>query len=185
MKTSRREKNSLKEDFTKKITRPAEEVWFDVIPLSIDQSLFTEVRKDEKQELTRQWILWAFSKLNQNPERYGKPYQTMIPEKDWLEEKMACELEDIAEKKGSQMGWLLEQILEWPQRICNGESWEELCNRKDKSKWPRIVLKYPDALEYKVVGGGEEFNVASPTELGCTLSHYDPVQGVPFMVKYN
>jgi len=66
------------------IVRPTEGVPFEVNPLAIDQRLFQTKRNDESQEETRQWILEAFAEAKANPEKYGKTFYTLIPEKKWI-----------------------------------------------------------------------------------------------------
>lgn len=115
------------------------ETHFEVNPKAINQELFSEPREDSEQEATRQIILRAFIKLNEEQERYGRPFKTMIPEKTWSSIKVE-ELEKIASNLGDHMADWVEQALEWAQRIANGETWEDVCNEPDTADWYRVVF---------------------------------------------
>ena len=133
--------NYFPSEITKQISReriakvPTEDKWFEVNPLEINQELFQEKRKDKTQENTRQNILKAFDELNRNPQKYGKKFMTMLPKKSWESDKNILELKDLAWKMGDHMSDIIEKFLEWAQRISNGESWEEVCNKIDSAKW--------------------------------------------------
>lgn len=119
--------------------RPTEGEYFKVDPTAIDQTLFTEKRKDEKQEKTRQLILDAFAEVKKNLNRYGKPFITFIPKKTW-HSKTGRELKELAEDIGDHMADWVEQALEWAQRISNGEAWEAICNDLDILEWYRAII---------------------------------------------
>ena len=123
----------------KKVKSPVEDEWFEVQPQLIDQSLFQDIRKDSKQEITRQLILEAFEELKKYPERYGKNFKTKMPKKTWTI-KTVDDLKKIACKLGSHNADWVEQSLEWAQRISNGESWNTVCNEKDTAYWQRLVI---------------------------------------------
>jgi len=73
----------------------------------------------------------------------------MFPIKTW-KVKSVQELEALACKNGNYLATWVEQALEWAQRIQNGESWEDLCNMPDTSKWCRLILW--DNSHYRLVG---------------------------------
>lgn len=124
--------------------------WFEVKPLSIDQTLFQNKRKDEKQEEKRQIILEAFSEVKYNPEKYAKNFKTMISNIPHACGTPAV-LREYAKELGYHMADWVEQAMEWAQRIANGESWETVCNKPDSVKWPRIVeWKF---CKFKKIGG--------------------------------
>ena len=125
---------------TKQPTPPVEDEWFEVDPLAIDRSLFDQARGDKEQERTRQTILEAFAEVDANPEKYARPFKTMMPEKYWRSNRLVVELKALAEKLGDHMADWIEQALEWAQRIFNGESWKELCNQADTANWYRLVV---------------------------------------------
>ena len=131
------------EDSTIEVTkRPAEGKWFDIDPLAIDQKLFEKKRNDSEQETTRKLILEAFTLVKENPEKYGKPFQTMIPKKTWKFIKTRRERIEIFESifsDYSSADWV-HQSLEWAQRIANGESWESICNEGDMTDYYRLVV---------------------------------------------
>ena len=103
---------------------PTDDQWFEVNPRAINQSLFQKKRKDERQEKTRKLILEAFAEVKSSPEKYGKKFKTMMPKKTWTS-KTVEELKQLACKLGDHNADWVEQALEWAQRICNGESWEQ------------------------------------------------------------
>jgi len=112
--------------------------WFRIDPLSIDQNLFKEKREDLLQEETRQLILEAFEKMEEDL-KYAKPFRTMILEKTWRFRTVG-ELIELAEKIGDHNVDWVEQAFEWAQRISNGESWEDICNKNDTTKCYRLVV---------------------------------------------
>lgn len=119
--------------------KTAEGKYFDVIPKDINPKLFSEKREDPTQEWTRQIILEAFANVSQKPEKYAKPFKTMIPKKTWSS-KTVKELKEFASNLGNHMADWVEQALEWAQRIANGETWEAVCNQPDTSKWYRLII---------------------------------------------
>lgn len=93
------------------ITVPTEGQWFEVIPLAINQELFQTKREDKKQERTRQLIVEAFTELNNNPGKYGRVFETMMPEKHWYSRTVG-ELEDFAINLGYRIANYVEVSLE-------------------------------------------------------------------------
>ena len=118
---------------------PTEDQWFEVNPQTINQSLFKKKRKDERQERTRKLILEAFAEVKSSPEKYGRKFKTMMPKKTWTS-KTVAELKQLACEFGNHNADWVEQALEWAQRICNGESWEAVCNNADTANWYRLVV---------------------------------------------
>ncbi len=132
---------------------PIEGKWFRVNPVAIDQNLFKEERENSRQEKTRQLILEAFEKMKKNS-KYARTFKTMIPTKTW-EERSISEHEMLANELGDHIADWVEQALEWAQRIYNGESWEDICNKKDMANWYRLVYwknGYPG-----IVGGSRHY----------------------------
>ena len=137
---------------------PTEEKCFVVNPNDIDQNLFKEKRKDFNQECTREIIWEAFLEVKSNPEKYEKPFMTMIPKKIWLE-KTVEEMEEFARSMGGHIADWVEQSLEWAQRIVNGETWEAICNNPDTANWYRLVKwKYGKT---RIIGGSSKLNNGS------------------------
>lgn len=118
---------------------PTEDQWFEVNPQTINQSLFKKERKDERQERTRKLILEAFAEVKSSPEKYGRKFKTMMPKKTW-KSKTVAELKQLACEFGNHNADWVEQALEWAQRICNGESWEAVCNKADTANCYRLVV---------------------------------------------
>lgn len=120
--------------------------WFRVTPATINQKLFKNKREDYYQEEFRQRILEVFDSFKRRPERL-RPFKTMVPfdEGAWY----ADGLEKIANKYNGHVADFDEQELEWAQRICNGESWEEVCN-----KWggPREICYMVGSRQRYLVG---------------------------------
>ena len=147
---------------TKLIPRPTGGFPFKVNPLEIDRKLFQEVREDCEQEKMRNLILEAFSEVDAQPQKYGKPFKTLFPtEKPW-EYTYVYILEKFASELGGHNANWVEQALEWAQRIQNGETWDSICKRPDTAKWYRLVL-WKNGI-YRVVGGSlgsKDFRPAS------------------------
>ena len=117
---------------------PIEGEWFEVNPSAINRDLFKGSRSDSRQERTRQLIREAFEEWDSHPEKYGGPFETMFPEKT-RSVMTVQEMEDLASRLGDEMADWVHQSLEWAQRIANGESWEDVCNKPDTAKWYRLV----------------------------------------------
>lgn len=134
---------------------PVEGEWFEVNIQTINKKLFKDERADRDQEETRQLILEALSEAKNNPQRYGKKFKTMMPKKMW-NVKTVAQLKQLACELGDHNADWVEQALEWAQRICNGESWEAICNNIDTANWYRLVIwknRYAT-----LVGGSHVFN---------------------------
>ena len=168
----------------KTMQKPTEGKCFEVNPKAINQDLFSEKRKDSKQERTRQIILEAFTKLSKEPEKYGRPFKTMIPEKTWSS-KTVGELKEIANNLGDHMADWVEQALEWAQRIADGDTWEAVCNEADTENWYRLVIwKNGDS---RLVGGarkGSFDDPASDVDIHNYDSFYRLDYTVPLVVLY-
>lgn len=146
---------------------PIEEQWFEVNPQAIDQSLFQEKRRDERQEKTRKLILEAFDEMKISPEKYDRKFKTMMPKKTWTE-KTVVELNQMARELGDHIADWVEQALEWAQRICNGETWEAICNNADTANWYRMILWKRGY--YRLVGGSRDYYNFYPAS---DIYHYD------------
>ena len=144
-----------KHEPTKSILRPTEGVPFEVNPPGIYRISFECKRKDEQQEKTRQLILKAFAEVDENPERYGKPFKTLMPVKTW-NYKTVGELRELAAKLGDHNANWVEQALEWAQRIQNGETWEAICNEPDTANWYRLI-EWKNGYT-RLVGGSRKSN---------------------------
>ena len=163
---------------------PTEDQWFEVNPLGIDQTIFKNKKKDTRQEETRQLILEAFAEVKSNPEKYAKNFKTMMPKKTW-ESKTVGELKEMASKMGDHNADLVEQALEWAQRIANGESWETICNNADTANWYRLVV-WKNGYA-RLVGGSRancSLSPASGVDSGSYISVSRCFYAVPLVVLY-
>lgn len=168
----------------KTMQKPTEGKCFEVNPKAINQNLFSEKRKDSKQEQTRQIILEAFTKLSQELEKYGRPFKTMIPEKTWSS-KTVKELTETANNLGDHMADWVEQALEWAQRIANGDTWEAVCNEADTENWYRLVI-WKNGYT-RLVGGARKDNDSSPASGVCDYKYSSNnrlSETVPLVVLY-
>jgi len=167
------------------IKRPTEGEWFEVNPLFINQELFQTQRVNYSQEKTRQSILEAFMEMQKKPEKYSKPFQTMIPEKKW-HSKTVDELKELATTLGDHMADRIEQALEWAQRINNGEAWETICNKTDTVNFYRLVAWEKNYA--CMVGGAYKYNDMNyaPTDVfhGVYISDNIITCAVPLIVRY-
>lgn len=130
---------------------PTEGKLFEVNPLGIDRSKFEMSMSNWRQERTRQIIQEAFAEVDNDPEKYASAFYTLIPEKKWNDFKTIVELKMYANDLGGLMADWVEQALEWAQRICNGEAWEDICNNADTANWYRMILWKNG--HYRLVGG--------------------------------
>jgi len=164
------------------LERPTEGKWYRVNPLKINQEFFQEQREDGNQEKTRQIILSAFRKLNSNPDYYGIPFETMMPEKTWRI-KSISDMRSMALDLGEGTASLYEQSLEWAQRIIN-ESWEAICNDSDTAKCYRFVEHSDKSV--LIVGGCENSKpIAHPSDI-ANFGNYssDIMNTVPLVVRH-
>jgi len=177
------EKSKVKQNVTEVTQIPTEGKWFRVSLLTIDPNLFREKRSDSMQESTRQLILEAFEEVKKNS-KYTKPFKTMILQKTWSS-KTVGELEKLARKLGDRNADWVEQALEWAQRIANGESWEDICNKADTSSWYRLVVWKNGYV--RIVGGSHKRYNNNPVScvLNYDLCDYGIISySVPLVVLY-
>lgn len=164
--------------------QPTEGIPFEVNPLKIDINLFNEERNDNEQEYVRKMIVHAFTCVFNYPSRYGRPFKTLRPEKKW-DVITLNEMRNVASTLGDHMADLTEQALEWAQRIANGETWEDVCNKADTSNWFRVVNAY-DGYAW-VFGGSTKakcFESASCTECEDYAIDERILYAVPLVVLY-
>lgn len=161
------------------------EVPFKVNPLGINRSIFERERKNKKQEEIRQLIQVAFKVVDECPERYGKPFETLQPEKTWLW-KTIDELVEVAENQGDHIANWVEQTLEWAQKIQNGETWEKICNKPDTAKWCRLVEW--NKADFTLVGGSRVSSAYDPPAASVysisSEADYWSAFTVPLVVSY-
>lgn len=112
---------------------------FIVEPKEIDESLFMKRRRNPQQEEIRQLIVESLAQMKVNPEKYGEKFETIRPIKSWRDAKTFEEFQQWSSKIGHMADWV-EFAFECAQRICNGESWRAVCNKKDKSIYKRIII---------------------------------------------
>lgn len=163
---------------------PTEDQWFEVNHQVINQSLFQEKREDGMQEETRKLILDAFAEVKNSPEKYGRKFKTMMPKKTW-NSKTVEELKQLACELGDHNADWVEQALEWAQRICNGESWEDVCNNADTSNWYRLVV-WKNGYG-RLVGGSCRISDCGPASFVGSynyLSIFSNNYTVPLVVLY-
>ena len=108
-----------------------------------------------------------------------------MPEKTWRSKRVA-NLKKIANKLGDHCADWVEQALEWAQRIANGESWEDICNKRDTANWYRMVVWKENLL--RLVGGSCNSINFNPAFVGgesvySFLSSIDCT--VPLVVAYD
>ena len=120
----------------------------------MDRSKFENPMSDGRQEWTRGAIREAFAELDKHPEKYAATFYTLIPEKKWKGNKLVADLEEYANNLGGYMADRIEQFLEWAQRICNGESWEIICNNADMANWYRLIRTTNKG--YLLIGGSRK-----------------------------
>lgn len=148
---------------------PTEGKVFVVDPNTINRKLFLEKRDDEHQEKTRKLILKAFAEVDGNPERYAKPFKTMIPEGNWNMPRQIFDIRYAAKFWGGYIADWVEQSLEWAQRIHNGEPWIAICNKSDTANYSRVSI-WKDGDAHRIGGAckSEDKNISKryPSEVG-------------------
>ena len=182
------ERKYYKKDITPLMTAtPTEGNWYLVDPEKIDQSLFEEERDDFEQEKARKEIQKAFSEMRNNPVKYNNPFKTMIPFRIWDKHtsKTFVYLHEIAKIIGDDEADMVEQSLEWAQRIQN-EGWEAVCNMPDKARSYRAVrTRYPGL--YKIYGASSDADKmkAAATHIMCNQYLSEETAGctVPLVVS--
>ena len=171
---------------TKAIQGPIEGKWFEVNPQAINQKLFQEERYNWRQEQTRKFILEAFTEVKNNPEKYGRPFKTMMPEKTWNGYITVAQIEKLTSKLGDHIADWVEQALEWAQRIHNGESWEAVCNEPDTANWHRLVVW--KAGYVRLIGGSVKGSGNDPVSDVNESNYYSRgriYSTVPLVVLYS
>ena len=177
-------KTTQKATTAKVAQKPTQDEWFEVNPLSINQKLFENEREDATQEKTRKLIHEAFVEMQNEPEKYGKKFFTMMPKKTWRH-KTFVELEEMSSKLGDHNANWVEQALEWAQRIANGESWEAICNDNDTANWYRLVVWKSGYARH--VGGSvcNNHDLPASNVNGFDCSELDSLEyTVPLVVSY-
>jgi len=156
--------------------------WFEIQPTKLDIEFFEKsYREDPEEECKRILIVKALKELQVNPEKYGKDFKTMSPQKDWAR-KTVEELKTMAEEIGHHNADWVEQALEWAQRIQNGERWVDLCENKGyhklvvwKNGYAHIVGGARTDCDSDPIWGHENCNYCSDDILCNT---------VPLIVRY-
>lgn len=192
LQTNRKEQSFSKketEKSTKRVTEKEPEKFtkdklFIVYPWLIKWSLFEQEREDPKQEATRKIILAALERTKKYPNRYSRSFKTIIPEKTW-ESKTVSELSWMAVEKGGHMADWVEQALVWAQKIQNGKTWEDICNKPDTIKCYRLVT-WKDGSIRGVGGLCNNKSEASATEISlCGYGYKVRLKNaVPLIVLY-
>ena len=137
---------------------------FKINPSAIDRSKFKKFFDNRVQENIRTIIDNALTMVDKYPEKYDCTFYTLMPKKIWDSSKTAEELIDYATELGGYMGDWVEQALEWAQRICNGESWEDICNKPDTANWTRMVVWHGGFVRL-IVGSKNDNNNFPPTHI--------------------
>lgn len=148
------------------------------------RKLFEKRKNDVAQEKARRLILEAIYIAEKDPQKYQKVFQTIVPKKKW-NIKTVEQLKLIAISQGGHMANWIEQALEWAQRIIDGETWIQLCNRPDTSMYYRVIEWKNGYI--RVIGGAIGCYDNSPAfEIGKV--DYDEEHAyknsVPLIVRY-
>ena len=178
---------NLEEQQEKLPEGPKEGIPFEVNPCDINQSLFKEPRKDGEQEDVRKAINEAFIEVAKNSGKYWKPFRTLILDRTWLrirKEDFSAIAKEVMNDGSSYMADWVHQALEWAQRIQNGETWEQVCNKPDTNKWFRAVIGREGDLY--CVGGAQKSHKCIHSALSATsVWTMDPLEteyAVPLVI---
>jgi hypothetical protein len=195
--------------YTKEITQaPVEGVYFRVCPSKIDKNLFRNtlfieelsnarrtnntvlLKNVQRKEFARQLIQKGFIEMEKYPKRYKKDFWTYYPKKTW-EKCSGSDMKNLAKQHGDHIADWVEQVLEWAQRINNGESWNTLCVEPDTAKYFRIVCgyaKHRNDFEPHLVGGSTATgDFTPPADINDHGGAWFFVRddSVPLIVAYN
>ena len=163
-----REHFSKKEE-AKTILKPMEGIPFEVKPLSINWDLFATERTAVNQENARRLILMAYDQVKKYPEKYAQPFKTIMPIKVWDYASMWF-LTRVAEHMGGDVTDMVEWALQLAQRLHNGETWDDVCEKPDTANWYRVVKE----KSYYFVGGSRKLKHTFPaSRLGCAYYGYN------------
>lgn len=145
---------------------------FRVEPKKINWKLFEKERKDPQQEALRKLIKEAQGKLEANPERYGRRFETQYEYFGQVKEYSATltsklikreKLKDIAE--------ISEQAFEIAQKISNGETWESFCNAPDPYEYPRLIIGDSYVSSSLFMRSSETYYLFGGEELGSPANY--------------
>ena len=149
-----------------------------VNPKTISRDIFMNERVDEQQEFIRKTILIAFSHMDYSIELL-KPFKAMLPKKTW-NMKTVIELEAVANMIGNGIAECDHQALIWAQRISNGETWESVCNEKNKE-----VLLKDKVIGYVLLKNGNVFNRGINDFISGFRNTLRLTETVPLVITYN
>lgn len=148
--------------------KPAVCKGFEVKPKMINKSIFKERRDDKREEETRQLILEAFDEMKCNPDRYAKPFFTMIHKKTWESVITVEEMIKNSKQEGGHIANWVEQALEWAQRIQNGETWQNLCKEPDTEECHRLIIWKNGKARF--LGGAKNIGNKSSATTVCKVN---------------
>lgn len=126
-------------DTSKRRIKPVEGEWFRVEPFSINRNLFKTDRwegPEEQQALLR--INKSFDWLDIQPDQFGKPFEILVPKRDW-ENKTVEEMIKMCKNYGGHFSNGIATGFLWVQIIDNGETPENFCEEPDTLKCYRLV----------------------------------------------
>ena len=147
---------------------------FEVNPKTINRKFFKKERKDLRQEETRELILEAFAKVDANPKKYGRIFETVDLKKIW-ESKTWKELKDLVREVADHEADWVEQCLIWGQVISNekgkDKAWQTICNNPDTKDLFNIIT-WKDGYG-RIVGGSVRFEIDYPASYVNSNEYHD------------
>lgn len=130
---------------------------------TINRDLFVEERTDPTEESLRCNIQKAFVSADANPSKYGKRFETLIPNSKEHCYTAKEELYVLAYDLGDHIADWVEQCLEWAQRISDGEQWGNICDKPDTHKYQRLIISSNKPNKnFKIVGSYHDNNSPHP-----------------------
>ena len=112
--------------------------------------------------------------------KYAKPFKTMFPQKTW-EVKSVKDLREMAKNLGDHNADWIEQSLEWAQRLQNGETWEDICNKIDTVFNCRLIEWGYGYCKY--IGGFNE-HPATYIDKARYYQNDNSLWAIPLIVSY-
>ena len=153
-----------------------------VIPDSIKQWNLYKNKGSKEEEWVKRVVSEAFVEVNNNPQKYAKPFEIMIP----CKEKSKSTIEEwkyFAENVGGHIADWVELALSWAQMVDNGVSWDAICKVPDTEYYHRLVI-WKDG-RVRRIGGSTYCHDTNTVSCICNngYSPDDTTFAVPYIVR--
>ncbi len=164
--------------------RPIEGEWFLVEPRNINRNLFKTdswIGPEEQQALRK--INNSFDLLDIQPDKFGKPFEILVPKKNW-ENKTVKEMINMCKDYGGKFSTGIATGFLWAQIIDNGETPKNYCEGPDTLECYRLVAWENGVF---LTGGSQESSLdfsATHIEMIPMFDTFVPDNTVPQIIRY-